>query len=149
MSLLKTSKETRLEKLQNKLEFYEKLKHVTNKINSAKNVDEILIDLNKDIQRLFNADRLTIYAVDTLHNELYSRYMIGAELNESRLPIYPSSLSGYSAYTLDTININDVYNEMELKEINVELNFDKSRDERPDTEPDKFLSLLCASTTSC
>ena len=129
MSLINTQ-ESKKQQLENKLEFNEKLKHLTNKINSAKNVDEILLDLKDDIQSLFNADRLTIYAIDTLnHNELYTRHMTGNIVSEIRLPISFSSLAGYSASTMDTINITNVYDETELKKINSELCFDKSWDE--------------------
>lgn len=130
MALLKSSEETKIQQLEKKLEFNEKLKFVTNRINSAKNIDEILLDLKDDIQGLFDVDRMTIYAIDTLKDELYSKFMTGKEINEIRVAISPSSLSGYTAYTMDTINISDVYDDMELKEINAKLSFDKSWDEK-------------------
>ena len=46
-----------------KLEFNKNLNQVTNKIHATGNVDEIMLDLSKDICALFNADRLTIYVV--------------------------------------------------------------------------------------
>jgi type II secretory ATPase GspE/PulE/Tfp pilus assembly ATPase PilB-like protein len=128
--MLKNSEETKIQQLEKKLEFNEKIKYVTNRINSAKDIDEILLNLKDDIQDLFDVDRLTIYAIDTLKNELYSKHMTGTEVNEIRVPISPASLSGYSAYTMDTINIADVYNEMALKKIDSKLSFDKSWDEK-------------------
>jgi type II secretory ATPase GspE/PulE/Tfp pilus assembly ATPase PilB-like protein len=130
MSLINSSEETKIQQLEKKLEFNEKLKYVTNRINSAKNIDEILLDLKKDIKGLFDVDRMTIYAIDTLKEELYSKHMTGNEVSEIRVPISPASLSGYSAYSMDTINISDVYDDMALKEINAKLSFDKSWDEK-------------------
>ena len=46
-----------------KLEFTKNLNHVTNKIHATSNIDEIMLDVSKDICTLFNADRLTIYVV--------------------------------------------------------------------------------------
>lgn len=130
MAILKNSEETKIQQLEKKLQFNEKLKYVTNRINSAKDTDEILLNLKDDIQDLVEVDRLTIYAVDTLNNELYSKHMTGTEVNEIRVPISPASLAGYSAYAMDTINIADVYNDMGLKEINSRLTFDKSWDKK-------------------
>ncbi len=43
-----------------RLEFTKNLNHVTNKIHATSNIDEIMLDVSKDICTLFNADRLTI-----------------------------------------------------------------------------------------
>ena len=47
-----------------RLEFTRNLNHVTNKIHATSNIDEIMLDVSKDICTLFNADRLTIYVVE-------------------------------------------------------------------------------------
>ena len=46
-----------------RLEFTKNLNQVNNKIHATSNVDEIMLELSKDICTLFNADRLTIYVV--------------------------------------------------------------------------------------
>ena len=44
-----------------KLAFSKKLQVVTNRIHSTQNVDEIILDVSKDICQLFEADRMTVY----------------------------------------------------------------------------------------
>ncbi len=110
--------------LQQKLQYQERLNYVTNIINAANNCDEILLKLKDEILLLFEAVNITIYGVDPLKNELYSRHMIGPDIKEIRVPVSPASLAGYAAYSLESINIHDVYDEMELKKINHNLKFD-------------------------
>ena len=72
---------------QNRLEFLERLKRITHQIHSADNLDEILIKIKESIASLFGADRITIYAVDKIKKEIFSKYMVGATANEIRVPI--------------------------------------------------------------
>ena len=44
-----------------KLAFSKKLQAVTNRIHSTSNVDEIILDVSRDICQLFEADRMTVY----------------------------------------------------------------------------------------
>ena len=46
-----------------KLDFSKNLHAVTNKIHATNNIDEIILEVSKDICSLFNVDRLTIYSV--------------------------------------------------------------------------------------
>ena len=108
----------------------ERLLDITNRVHSASNIDEILIDLRDDIIKLFEAERLTIYVVDGIKKDLVSRVKSGDEISEIRVPISTTSLVGYSAYKGRPINIKNVYDEKELAAIDPELNFDKSWDER-------------------
>lgn len=129
MALFK-KEEDKVQELKKRLQYDEKLKYVTNRINSANNIDEILIQLKEEILSLFDADRITIYASDPIKKELYSKYMVGSEIKEIRLPISHSSLAGYAAYKMDKVNIQDVYNTTELKKISPHLNFDRSWDQK-------------------
>ena len=108
----------------------ERLLDITNRVHSASNIDEILIDLRDDIIKLFEAERLTIYVVDGIKKDLVSRVKSGDEISEIRVPISTTSLAGYSAYKGRLVNINNVYDEKELAAIDPKLNFDKSWDER-------------------
>ncbi|MDP6725230.1 MAG: hypothetical protein QF536_08565, partial [Arenicellales bacterium] len=58
---------------QQKLIFYKALTDISNQIHAAKNLDEILINLEQSILTLFEAERLTIYAVDDQTQEVFSR----------------------------------------------------------------------------
>jgi hypothetical protein len=65
-----TQKNAMLQEMQARIEFGEKLKHVAFQIHSAKNVTEILVKMSPKILHLFNADRITIYSLDTVKRQL-------------------------------------------------------------------------------
>ncbi|MBL7218437.1 MAG: GspE/PulE family protein, partial [Desulfobacteraceae bacterium] len=78
----------------------------------------------------FDADRLTIYLVDSAKREIYSKIKTGDEINEIRLPINSGSLSGFCAQSGKLLNIQDVYDDDELKSFDPKLKFDKAWDHR-------------------
>jgi len=119
-----------VETLQKELEFSKSLNFITNKIHSAKNIDEILINLKDSILTLFDADRITIYIVDGANKELVSRFKVGEEINDIRVPIGNASIAGYCGISGKIINIKNVYDDNELKDINPELSHDKSWDQK-------------------
>src|SRR5208337_2785935 len=103
---------------------------ITNHIHAAQNIKQILVDLKSGILNLFNANSITIYVVDKLRNEIYSMFLAGTQLKEIRLPINNKSIAGYVANTGAVINIENAYNQKELKNIEVELTFDDSWDKK-------------------
>lgn len=119
-----------VEALQKELQFSKNLNFITNKINSSKNIDDILINLRESILSLFDADRLTIYIVDGINKEIVSRFKTGNEVNEIRVPINNKSIAGYSIKSGKIANIINAYDDNELKRINSELTFDRSWDEK-------------------
>lgn len=122
--------EDKIQQLEKKVEYGITLKNITNKIHSAKNIDEILVELRDNILTLFDADRITIYAVDAAKKEIYSKFKSGEEIKEIRLPISGNSIAGYVAHSQRLINIANAYDDLELKSINPDLNFDKSWDQK-------------------
>jgi len=60
-----------------RLELTRNLNQVTNKIHATSNIDEIMLDVSKDICTLFNADRLTIYMVGDDKSSLVSKVKTG------------------------------------------------------------------------
>ncbi|MFZ1036539.1 MAG: GspE/PulE family protein [Smithella sp.] len=103
---------------------------ITNRIHAAQNIKQILVDLKSGILNLFNANSITIYVVDKLRNEIYSMFLAGTQLKEIRLPINNKSIAGYVANTGAVINIENAYNQKELKNIEAELTFDESWDKK-------------------
>jgi type II secretory ATPase GspE/PulE/Tfp pilus assembly ATPase PilB-like protein len=103
---------------------------ITNRIHAAQNIKQILVDLKGGILSIFNANSLTIYVVDKLRNEIYSMFLAGTQLKEIRLPINNKSIAGYVANTGAVINIENAYNQKELKSIEAELTFDDSWDKK-------------------
>ena len=116
--------------LQSEVEYRTRLQEICNKIYAAKNLDEILIDLKDEITGLFEAQRITIYVVDGKHRELVSRFKSGDEVAEIRVPIAPNSLSGYAAFKQRVVNIVDAYDDSDLRQVDPQLRFDRSWDER-------------------
>lgn len=115
---------------QSKLLFYKALTDISTQIHAAKNIDEILINLERSIISLFDADRLTIYAVDDETQEIFSRFISKGDStpSEIRVPINYSSLAGFVAKNGQSVNVADAYDSEELRKINSELNFDRSWD---------------------
>ncbi|MCR4303327.1 MAG: GAF domain-containing protein, partial [Gallionella sp.] len=114
-----------------RLEFNKNLNHVTNKIHATGNVDEIMLDLSKDICALFNADRLTIYVVGDDRVSLVSKVKTGLNsFKDLKLPIAEQSVAGYAATHKKLLNIKDVYDEKELSQYSVHLRFLQEVDKR-------------------
>src|SRR4030065_2496525 len=59
--------------INNELNFSKNLQAVTNKIHAASDIDEIMLEVSKDVCALFNADRLTIYTLSEDRSFLTSR----------------------------------------------------------------------------
>jgi type II secretory ATPase GspE/PulE/Tfp pilus assembly ATPase PilB-like protein len=111
--------------------FYRQLQQVTARIHETDNLDQIMLEASQDICKLFNADRLTLYAVNDDHSAIISKIKTG--LNSSRdlkLPISPQSLAGYCAFSKTLINLADVYDDAALKRIHPALTFLKEVDKR-------------------
>ncbi len=107
-----------------------KLQEIRNKINAARDLDEILIEVKDDILALFSAERFTVYVVDGVKRELYSRFKTGEEISEIRIPMNRDSLAGYSALTHKVINIGNAQDQKEIAGIDEALKFDKSWDQK-------------------
>jgi len=116
--------------LEEQLQFQKRLNNITNRIHSAKDTDDILVNLQDEILALFDADRITIYVVDGANRQVVSRFKTGNELSEIRVPINNDSITGYCAAFGKVINIANAYDQDELKRINSDLHFDRSWDER-------------------
>lgn len=114
-----------------RLEFTKNLNTVNNKIHATGNVDEIMLEVSKDICALFNADRLTIYVVGEDNISLVSKVKTGLNsFKDLKLPIAEQSLAGYAAMHKKLLNIKDVYDEKELAQYSAHLRFLQEVDKR-------------------
>ena len=116
--------------LEEQLKFQKRLNSITNKIHSAKDTNDILLNLQGEILSLCDADRITIYVVDGVRKQIVSRFKTGDEVNEIRVPISNESISGYCAANGKVVNILNAYDENELRRISPELKFNRSWDEK-------------------
>ena len=117
--------------MEERLEFTKRLNHVTNKIHATNNIDEIMLDVSKDICTLFNADRLTIYVVSDDKSALVSKVKTGLNsFKDLKLPIAEQSVAGYAALNKRLLNLKDVYDEKELATHSAHLRFLQDVDKR-------------------
>jgi type II secretory ATPase GspE/PulE/Tfp pilus assembly ATPase PilB-like protein/putative methionine-R-sulfoxide reductase with GAF domain len=119
-----------INELEEQLQRRKNLQDITNRIHSAQNIKQILVDLKDGILNLFDAYSITIYIVDRMRNEIFSMFLSGSKINEIRVPISNRSIAGYVANTGKVVNIADVYDEKELNAIDKELTFDASWDKK-------------------
>jgi type II secretory ATPase GspE/PulE/Tfp pilus assembly ATPase PilB-like protein len=111
--------------------FLRKLQAVTTRIHATGNLDEIMLDLGRDFCDLFSCDRFTLYAVTPERDHIVSKVKTGlSSFRDLRLPISASSIAGYVAHSLQTINIVDVYDDAELRRLSPELQFQRGVDQR-------------------
>jgi type II secretory ATPase GspE/PulE/Tfp pilus assembly ATPase PilB-like protein/GAF domain-containing protein len=103
-----------------------KFKATAHAIHSAKNSNDILLGLKETIMDLFDAEMITIYAIDSEKNEIFSKFKSDNIIKEIRVPISSKSIAGWVALEKRPINIADVYNQEDLKKYNPEITFDSS-----------------------
>ncbi len=130
-----------LKEQKKRLYYYKALHDIANQIHSAKNMDEILIDLRDQILSLFEADRITIYVMDAQRKHIFSRFKVGDIPTEIRVPINNRSIAGYTANNAQITNIANAYDSDELSMINRDLVFDKSWDKESHYVTRQILSV--------
>ncbi len=127
----KTAAPANVANITNRLAFAKKLQALTNRIHSTANIDEIIVDLSREICALFEGDRLTIYTVTPDKQFVVSKVKTGLDsFRELKLPINETSIAGYCAVHQTVMNIADVYNEEELRKYAPPLTFLKAVDKR-------------------
>ncbi|HEX5389183.1 MAG TPA: GspE/PulE family protein [Burkholderiaceae bacterium] len=111
--------------------FLRHLQQVSNRIHNTDRIEQIMLDASVDICRLFNADRLTLYAVSADGQSIVSRVKTGLNTcSDLKLPINTRSIAGFVAHYRQLLNIADVNDVQELKAISPELNFLHAVDKR-------------------
>nr|MBL0714242.1 GAF domain-containing protein [Desulfobacterales bacterium] len=124
------AKDTNVQSLKSEVADRDHLQDICNKIYTANNLDEILIDLKEDITHLFKSQRITVFVVDGKTRELVSRFKSGQEISEIRIPISIESIAGFTASKQKPVNIKDVYDTAELNRISPNLKFDRRWDQK-------------------
>src|SRR5688572_6401693 len=114
--------------IERELEFRKKLTTIANQINSAESIPVILMTLKDKILELLDAERLTIYAIDTKNQELYSLTKVGDAPKEIRVPKSFASIAGFTALSRKTLSIKDAYDAAELQKFHANLRFDQRWD---------------------
>ena len=95
----------RLEQKENQLH---SIQQIGKSLSSVLNRDKLLILIMDEVTRLMNAERGTLFIVDSEKGELWSKIAQKAEIKEIRLKI-GVGIAGYVAKSGETINIKDAY----------------------------------------
>ena len=122
--------------------FFRQLQLVTTKIHETENIEQIMLEVSHDICKLFNADRLTLYAVNEDRTAIISKVKTGLNAaKDLKLPISAQSIAGYVAFSKQMVNIADVYDDEALKRIHPTLSFLKEVDKRSGYRTKQMLVL--------
>jgi len=122
------SKNRQIQHLSSEVIYRTRLQAICNRLNSASDLDEILIDLKEDITSLFAADRVTVYVVDAQKRELVSRFKSANDIEEIHIPISTRSIAGWCALKNQSVNLKNAYDVKELAAIDPKLRFDERWD---------------------
>src|SRR5687768_5290296 len=113
---------------QRELSYRKRLIEIANSINSAGSIQDILVDLKDKMLDLVEAERVTIFALDTKNQELFSLVKAGQEVKEIRVPKTFGSIAGFTALSRKTANIKNAYDPGELTRLHPNLKFDSRWD---------------------
>ena len=94
---------------QRELHYRKRLIEIANQINAAPGIPEILVNLKDEMLELVSAERVTIFALDTKNQELFSLFKAGQEVREIRVPKTFASIAGFTALSRKTANIANAY----------------------------------------
>src|SRR5712691_10195002 len=113
---------------QRELSYRKRLIEIANMINSASSIQDILVDIKDKVLDLVDAQRVTIFALDTKNQELFSLFKAGQEIKEIRVPKTFGSIAGFAALSRKTANLKNAYDPAELGRLHPNLKFDSRWD---------------------
>ena len=113
---------------QKELSYRKRLIEIANMINSAASIQDILVDIKDKVLDLVEAERVTIFALDTKNQELFSLFKAGQEVKEIRVPKTFGSIAGFTALSRRTANVRSAYDAAELTRLHPNLKFDSRWD---------------------
>ena len=125
---------------QRELTYRKRLIEIANMINSAASIQDILVDLKDRMLDLVEAERVTIFALDTKNQELFSLFKAGQEVKEIRVPKTFGSITGFTALSRRTANIRNAYDGGELTSLHPSLRFDSRWDKASSFRTSQVLS---------
>src|SRR6185295_9676181 len=130
----------RLDELSAKLDTERRIREVTDHIHAA-TLDEIIISVREDVQRLVGCERVTIFAKDPLKDELISKSMDGDEIKEIRVAVASNSIAGYVALKKKIVRISDAYDPKSVSAVDPILKFDSQWDKKSGFKTKQILAV--------
>jgi type II secretory ATPase GspE/PulE/Tfp pilus assembly ATPase PilB-like protein len=125
---------------QRELNYRKRLIEIANQINAASSIQTILVDLRDEMVDLVAAERVTIFALDTKNQELFSLFKAGQEVREIRVPKSFASIAGFTALSRKSANIVNAYDTAELQKLHASLRFDARWDKASGFKTTQVLS---------
>jgi type II secretory ATPase GspE/PulE/Tfp pilus assembly ATPase PilB-like protein len=122
------------------LSYRKRLIEIANMINSAPSIQDILVDIKDKVLDLVEAERVTIFALDTKNQELFSLFKAGQEVKEIRVPKTFGSVAGFTALSRKTANVKNAYDAAELTRLHPNLKFDSRWDRASGFKTNQILS---------
>src|SRR5262245_51246298 len=113
-----------VENLQREVVYRRKLAEITSLFNSAPSLNHILVSLKDRVLDLVGAERVTIFAIDTKNQELYSLHKSGSDVKEIRVPKTFASIAGFTALSRQSVQVLNAYDAGELAGIHANLKHD-------------------------
>jgi type II secretory ATPase GspE/PulE/Tfp pilus assembly ATPase PilB-like protein len=113
-----------LDSTQRELSYRKRLVEIANQMNSAASIQDILVDIKDKVLDLVDAERVTIFALDTRNQELFSLFKAGQEVKEIRVAKTFGSIAGFAALSRKTANVKNAYDAGELARLHANLRFD-------------------------
>lgn len=104
------------------LQLYRKMQAVCTRLHAARGLDGLTASVPADLCHLFDCDRSLLYVMDQEKDYLVAR--------EGRVAVTPGSIAGYVAVTQQTLNLADVYDAAQLRDISPQLQFHPGMDQR-------------------
>ena len=126
---------------QRELNYRKRLIEIANQINTAGGIPEILVDLKDEMLDLVAAERVTIFALDTKSQELFSLFKAGQEVKEIRVSKTFGSIVGFTALSRKAVNIKNAYDASELAALHASMRFDASWDKKSGFRTTQVLSI--------
>ncbi len=125
-----------------KLDYEQDFKKLANAIHMARAPNDIMVGLQDQILNVYQVEMATIFLVDTKKMQLVSWVLLPGEfLGKIRVPVDKTSIVGYAATTREIVVIQDAYDKDELKQIDPELRFDSSWDNKAGCRTKQVLAM--------
>jgi type II secretory ATPase GspE/PulE/Tfp pilus assembly ATPase PilB-like protein len=125
---------------QRELNYRKRLIDIANVINSAASIQDILVDIKDKVLDLVEGERVTIFALDTKNQELFSLFKMGQEVKEIRVAKTFGSIAGFTALSRRTANIKNAYDTSELARLHPNLKFDARWDKATNFRTNQVLT---------
>lgn len=131
-----------IETVSEQLNFALRFKKLANAIHSSPNFNGIMVGLREQILNLYSVQMATIYLADRQRREIFSWVVLpGDGIKKIRIPISSRSIAGYVAQTGRVVSIRNVYDSMELMNIDPDLSFDCSWDRKTGSKTQQVLAV--------